>query len=137
MGMSTDAILFYGIAYTEEEFDTDAIAQLHGIDTDDPDYYFDQDELFIKASGLEGEDYKVTRKAEKESMCEIGQHCSSTYPMRYVCYSPSHSMAHRGYVKDIQLIQSEAVWDEKIKSYCDLMKIPYRQPGWHLASYLS
>lgn len=110
MGVSTDAILFYGIEFDEDELDTDENGEL--IEGDFLDYLEEK---------LEGIDI------------EIGTHCSYSDPIYYL-YTKRY-LACRGYPERIpRNIPTKDKWDYRIKEACERLGMEYIKPEWLLCS---
>lgn len=109
MGVSTDALLFYGIAFDED---------IPGEDNDAV-YY-----TFQKAQG-------------KDAGFGYGYHCSDELPLLYICIENTHRCANRGY--PIKILPKDLIvdpsWDSKLESWCSTLSLPYTKPGWTMASY--
>lgn len=140
MGVSTNAILFYGIALDEDAELNPKLEDCNG----------DFEELYAAEKGVKEPDSDYTnetadayhkywdekRRVNQESGCEVGRHCSSEYPMQFVCVTAGKYVAHRGDVMDIpdQLIARPG-WDYVLEEYCKILGIPYSKPSWHLVSF--
>lgn len=63
-------------------------------------------------------------------------HCHHEYPIHYVAIE--RYSASQGYPSEVPVAQLNH-WDanavEKLKDFCKIMEIPYKQPKWILASY--
>ena len=123
MGVSTNAMLYYGFDFYDPE---SGLGEL-------PFWSDEEDDISCI-------DYKYTEKLsdfEKARIEELGvkisEHCSCDFPIYYVCIQ--EYLAHRSYPKKIAELKTEAEWDEKIKEACGILGIPYREPAWNLASY--
>lgn len=139
MSVSTNAILFYGIDLGED-LDIDEIARNCGLDPDDEDYEFNTlDDFYLKKIGIErGEDedyveWKKRKELALNGVCD-GRHCSGDYPMYYVSIG-SHYEAYRGHPTEVTNLEINSDWDDKIKTYCETIGIPFSKPKWLLASY--
>ena len=148
MGVSTDGILFYGIAYGEdgEHFEISELAESNGLDENDfefEDLYalkvgVDRPkEAFSKASEpLYHQYWDKKREVNQQSGCEVGTYCSDGSPMYYVCIRDSEYTANRGYATEIpDGLTAKPEWKDKLKEYCGLMGLPYMEPAWLLVSY--
>lgn len=71
----------------------------------------------------------------KDSACCIDTHCHHECSMPFVAITALYRCAHRGHPKVIAPLKIEADWDEKLRAFCELMDLPFRQPQWWLASY--
>lgn len=117
MGLSTDAILFYGFSLEEDEQ-----YEYEGeFDERDHDCYLGRlcDEMWNKP--IHG--------------CVLGTHCSCEYPIYYVAIQGTQTVAWRGYPKELgQSLVAEVGWKAKIKKFCKETGIKYRKPQWILVS---
>lgn len=124
MGVSTNAILYYGFDFYNEEDDEPEITE--------------QLQKFLGLGEFEDQEeyYDVTKN---DPFIDIDYHCSANYRIWYVCYKPHHFIAHRGYPYQIdnigQLGQDMSAMDAQLKTFCDQHGIPWQQPKWNLASY--
>lgn len=141
MGTSTDGILFFGIDLGEDEDDS---FPWQGEDWED----FAADKLGVSRPEVPWEGNEdVFRKYWKEKAeaiealeCEIGTHCSDSYPCYFVAPKKKVLVAARGYplevtkdFLDVDVRNTEI--SESLKNFCELMEIPWQEPKWHLASY--
>lgn len=111
MGVSTNAILFYGI-------------DLGGEDPDIEDIVYDSEKGEYIDSKFVG----------------VGKHCSGSYPMHYVYIKASRITACRGYPEVIhggntKRSSGNPWWDMQIKTFCEEHNLPYEEPRWLLCSY--
>lgn len=152
MLVSTNGILFYGIAYGED-LDTDAIARANGIDPNADNYEgftSDFDKFYANRMGImePAVEYNAQTKPlftkyweEKRNInkqCGIGVHayCSGDYPMYFVCIEETRYVAYRGDAVEIPIAMTNwPKWDAKLKAYCELMHLPFKDPKWLLVSY--
>lgn len=125
MGVSTDAILFYGFELTDEE----------GGEVCDLEYFL---------TGEETEDWwecivkSRTGKSSSDWGVEFGCHCCEDAPLWYVCVEAVG--ASRGETVEIKpddllCYQHGDPKDIKLKAFCDAMSIEYKQPAWWLVSW--
>jgi alpha-L-arabinofuranosidase len=133
MGLSTDGILFWGIAIPEDDENGDAI-KLPWV-SEDEDNYDDFDDWLCKENNIEG-DYEIRSAFVKSFPVELVQHCSLDYPMYALAVRGTVTTAYRGSVEDITLYQptTKQVTDlvtflQKYHLPCDLAKM-----GWKLVS---
>lgn len=162
MGVSTDAVLFYGYAWEEdgrfpptidrddEEEDEDSddewqdrVLTARGVpkvnwDTYNRDDVGEARQRWEKESG-----YAVRNEAKKaltkDFPCEIGGHCSGDYPMPYVYLTKYAHTASRGEAAEVAGLP-EPTDEEKAKlaAFIELLKIDVSEakgPGWLLVSY--
>jgi len=145
MGTSTDAYLYYGFSLDEGELE-----EICEKDTG-KDYFEDDFEewlcgkiggpsrLDVEYEGNEAvyEKYLDEKREFMEALdVEIKSHCSCDYPIYFVHIKESYSWAWRGepHRFGTQLPVTNPGWDEKIKEFCKKLYIPFREPGWELAS---
>ena len=119
MGQSTNAYLYYGFDFLGEdiEYEDESI----------------EDELMYRIN--DGEFYDLTRGLD----IDVDNHCSTSCPTWFICIESTKIIAHRGYPKDVDvksLFEIEtSIHDDLLKDFCEKHRIPYQQPGWHLASF--
>jgi hypothetical protein len=145
MGVNTDAILFFGIDLGEDEMQDwpwnntgredyewwDYVAEKLGIVG--PDVSYDGHEKAYR-------EYWDRRHAAVEQLgCEIGIHCSESYPCTYVALTGKKKKANRGYPNTVDKSFLDVTEDDvdKLKKFCELVGIPWQEPSWLLASYWS
>jgi hypothetical protein len=133
MGVSTDGILFFGIAYEEDEIDLEAMTEAAGMDTEEFDDGFA--DLYLFKIGAPVDDYDARIELSNAAVCEVGTYCSYDYPMYFACVKKGLYRVNRGYAAEIpDGIRAEADWAEQLKAFCALMGLPYRKPKWLLVS---
>jgi hypothetical protein len=144
MGQSTDGILFYGIAYDDDlELPWEA-EEFEGEELDWEDWYAVQAGVERPTIPYE-ESEKVheiywdqKRNALEDQPIEIGTHCSCEYPMVYIAPKAINLSASRGYPLELDLVNLQSrvtpEVDAQIKTFCELMGLPYSKPKWWLAS---
>ena len=144
MGVSTDAILFWGFFLTEDE---------EGEDDEMPwlDEEYEWDTFYAKQLGIEEptvpynrDDEEVVeiyhaywrsnREAAKASGCDIAYHCSGDYPLYYVTVEESRIRASRGYPEEITDLCAAPEWHDRLQRFCKVMDIPWQEPKWWLVS---
>jgi hypothetical protein len=156
MGVSTDAILFWGIVSDEEghpwlkhqpEDDEDDDDDDSDDDSDDDE--FDWEEVYAEAMGVPcpdaeyGDDtkpiyqayWKRKREIIEASGCTFGSHCSGDCPMDYVAVVESETTARRGYPEEITSLEVKPDWEPKLREFCEKLNIPWGEPKWWLVSY--
>jgi hypothetical protein len=69
--------------------------------------------------------------------CTIDIHGYGNEPEYYVALKSSILTAHRGYPEEVKsnLWEPSPEAKEKLKKFCEEMKIPWQDPKWYLASY--
>lgn len=155
MGVSTDAILFYGHVFNTEgcvpwetnDDDTEweaRYAERRGLRKPSESYperwvknrsEYNHEEQRIVA--LWTEYWAARRKLLEDCPCEIRTHCSSDYPMPYVAINSSLQCANRGFPVAADMEHEGSIdWDQQLEDFCDLMGIePEGPPCWWLVSY--
>lgn len=151
MGVSTDAILCWGIKLTEDEGPlpwADKAEEL-GYDVDE-----DSDGFLAYAlcgiekpkeewvDGGENQNYRDYWDAKREALknygVEVVTHCSYDYPMYLLAISPSKVRANRGYPQTIlrsDMDRPEADnWQEKLRDACEKLGIEPAAGEWILCS---
>jgi hypothetical protein len=144
MGVTTDAILFFGIdlgedegefAWLDSEKDLDAsdyIAEKMGVPR--PDCEYSGNEQLYSAY------WKKKREIMEQLGCDIDYHCTSELPLYYVYLTDFIITANRGYPEKVSQVTVRYPSEEnieKLKRFCELCDIDWEQPSWHLASYWS
>lgn len=119
MGVSTDAILFYGFTF----YDQDSGAP----------------EGFEHLEGAAEDAWTFHNWSTDSKYVEIDTHCSNGSPMYFVSVKKPGWVAWRGRAVEIDpAVMGDAaqrLWDLQIKEFCEEHNIPYQQPKWFLASY--
>ncbi len=155
MGISSDAILFYGFSYDEEIDLADLIEDEDFQDDEWDDYYCKKHNLIepewpkdyesraIKAlTPEESAERKVWREKKEEILSQCGAgirfHCHGDYPIPYIYAKDSRVAAGRGDVVDISVekLTIQKDWDSKIEKFCKVMGIEKKPCGWKLVSYM-
>lgn len=135
MGMSTDALLWYGYCWSDE-------ARLV---PEDDDGDSDWEATYVAKKGLTrgGEDFDIWHQKKKALLDAAGvlidSHCSSDYPLPLIAISSTMFRAYRGHAKPIPLLAVDSKWDGMLEEFCNVMGItpPVGQiPKWWLASDL-
>lgn len=113
MGVSTDGILFYGIAYGEEELDES------------------QDEFVCNFCNMCG-------IGESGRTINIGYYCSYEYPMYYICIGDTEHTVSRGSVIRLSPDQfkTDPLWDEELARFCRNNNLPNKPASWCLVSLM-
>ena len=152
MGISTDAILFYGYCWDEE-------TNLFG---EGEERYQEWEHIILKKRGFSSpwDSYPVKDAAIKKwkednktatdewnrwknnlkeefGGVDIYHHCSAEYTIPYI--TASRIEAHRGYPKEItpHLLGRIVGWDDSLDKFLDALDIPkpHSVPKWWLVSY--
>ncbi len=123
MGISTNAILYYGL---DIDLDGGAPQKLIVLQPEG----FDENECEELEQMLMDANEKLGLKLV------FGIHGSDACLAHYIAYHQFE--ARRGYPKKIltQIMQASTVeWDAEIKSFCEATGLPFSTPGWRLASW--
>ena len=115
MGLSTDAILFYGILL--EEGDLDKLREEEG--------------------GYVGRDHELLH--DDTSPCHLGVHCSYNHPEYFLCVTASERLAKRGDAQNVTRTLTitnikKQMWDRELERFCKKASLVYEQPQWFIAS---
>ena len=150
MGVSTDAILVYGI---------DLEATGYCEESEEPEFFEDEDEydfdaVLMRDAGLapwgyhededKREDYKAysarRKQAQEQAGVELITHCSGEYPMYILAIAGTAKSASRGTALEItkdDLLMNQLAGLERLRAFCELHDIPWAEPRWLLCSYWS
>jgi hypothetical protein len=113
MGVSTDAMLMYGVPLHEDE-----------------DLTYDEDAADAPTSGPGHMNYM----GHSEDGCEIVEHCSGECPQYFVIVQGTLTRAWRGHPKEVVTREAESDWDDRLKNFCKKHNLSHRKPGWYIAS---
>jgi hypothetical protein len=143
MTVSTNALLYYGFTFTEEEYEPPWKKE------DDEDHDSDDwlcellggpkepDVEWSEASEVKQqfhEYWDAKKKFIEELPIMIGWHCYIDYPMYFICIRESHHEAYRGYPVQLKdSIVKNLGWDPTLQEYCKKLGIEWQQPQWELA----
>jgi hypothetical protein len=139
MGVSTDAILFWGAHHEEDE-------EWPFEDYDPEEFLLEKLGLCSPAEEYDPESPYIKKKYEsfwansRETLEDFGvgfdTHCSGDYPIPYVYVSESRTLASRGYPASITSLEVKPEWEAKLRRFYDLVGKPYPENvGWWLVSY--
>jgi len=134
MGVSTDAILTFGIDLNDElpAFLTNAETEEEHDDLDD----FLAHEAGLTDWRAEGH-YEKKRALVESCPVEIVRHCSGEYTMYILAVRGTVRTAYRGHLTEIDPT-SLVVSPEKIvsfKKWCEDHGVEYQEPKWFLVSF--
>lgn len=134
MGLSTDALLWWGYCWDDE-------AELI---PEDEDGYRDWEATYAAKSGLRQQDaedssawYARKSAAVKAVGVEIDSHCSSEYPIPLVAIAESKKRAWRGQPIAVESLAVDPSWTSRLDEFCRTMGITPpegQKPQWWLAS---
>jgi hypothetical protein len=132
MGVSTDAILFYGYCWDDES--SSPWASDDDDDIDDEERWELWEERYARLKGCDPstDPYDFSRV----SPCETGSHCSDTCSMPYVAVRASVTIANRGYKQQVSSLKVGRSWNKELVAFCKLMGIKRgrRKAAWWLVS---
>ena len=137
MGISSDAMLFYGFSAEDE-----------GVWDDLED--MEWEELYAEKKGIKPPEvaysdatraewsayWDKTREARAAEPCEMACHCSDGCAIPYVYIKSTHVTASRGYPQEVKTLEINPAWRGQLKAFCDLMGIPWQEPKWYIASWM-
>lgn len=165
MGVSTDAVLFWGYCWGEEDVDIfqgavpddaeweQVVLARRGfvnpwdaardLDTCLPGERYEQKQARAKvwtdANRAEIDAwYEAKNAVAAEFGVEVGSHCSGECPMPYLTVPAARILAHRGYAKAINgLPTADPEWRAKLDRFVAEfgIKKPHPEPRWWLVSY--
>jgi hypothetical protein len=155
MSVSSDAVLFYGYCWEDEEqlFSddeewTDRIYRNRGF-VDPFDSYHEPESLSYSErsahysawadenrSAMDAR-YSHLKDIRTEFPCEIGYHGSGEWSVPYIYIVESQTLAYRGGPQVIESLVSQHLWNVKLDEFMDALSIepPQAVPQWWLASY--
>jgi hypothetical protein len=137
MGQSTDAYLFWGFSGEGEEEGESWIAEEFERDWESA-YAAKRGLVEPTSSDFDSPEWKAYWRQQRELIaacpCEIGSHCSSSYPIEFACITASFATARRGDPQEITSIEVGPGWRDELMAFCELMGIPWQEPKWWLAS---
>lgn len=127
MGTSTDAILFYGFSFEDD---------------DAPEWIEEGEETWEEkyaiAHGVNPENHKKAWDIANQSPCELNYHCYIDYPMYLIAIKKTKITANRGGPEEIseKHFKTEKSWDKEIRDFCKILGVtPPEKFGWYLVSY--
>lgn len=144
MGISTNAVLFFGFTFAEGDdclgnFLGDwemEYAGKKGLAAPDFDFPEDGDPDRDAKKKLWREYWDAVNELIGASGCKMDAHCSSEYPMWYVCVGISEKTASRG--NPLELALEDLVvgddWVIMLRDFCDKVGIEWEEPKWWMAS---
>lgn len=145
MGISCDAILFFGFPFGEEDDpilggDEDGesweskLYALSGVKMPEESY----DEKDAKLKERYHAAWDAQRAVLKKEVCEIDTHATGDYPMPFVCIKATKTTAYLGDPKKIETPKTDPKeWIEALRTFCDKLGIEWQEPAWYLVSYYS
>jgi hypothetical protein len=143
MTVSTDAMLYYGFTFLDEDENDPPWKKEDDEDYDVEDWLCEKlggptppasewsEELQEEFSNY----WKAKRKFIEELPIMIGWHCYIDEPMYFICIRDSHHKASRGYPQKLGGdVVSLLGWNVVMREYCDRLGINWQKPQWELAS---
>ncbi len=144
MGVSTDAILFWGYAFDAEDVKPwDINADEPSADDEDERYArlvpgapSEPDEPYATDNPRWQAYYKAKRAFLESARGTLVRHCSDGCTMYAVAHRDSEQRAYRGDVKDVRCNATDD-WRAELDAYCKAMGINTAgmEPGWKLVSW--
>lgn len=159
MGVSTDAILFYGYCWDEEWYGEEpawagdwetAYAAARGVIAPTAtypervgsdghlrptDYSAEEQAIIDQYSAY----WKAQREVVTASSALVGEHCSNECRMTFVAIRASVTKAHRGDPRQILSLDIDSAWrwQSQLEEFCDLLQIDVsgKKLGWWMASW--
>lgn len=149
--MSTDASgqVFYGFALIDRE----AIEPWENETEDDEEEvespYTDWENRYIKAKGglgydtppsedYRGKDWEEYRRRYKAMMdaCPVDVQLAGYDDALITCILIKETFvrAYWADVKPLKTLETKPEWDQQLREWCELLDVPYLQPGWFVAS---
>lgn len=120
MGVTTDAYLYFGFDFYDEE---------NGIE--DPEI-----EQHIQKMCSDDGWYDLTKD---HPHIDVNYHCSHDYPVWFICIEQTLHTAKRGHPVEMDLNKLRHLDASEnraiLKTFCDQHGIPWQEPKWILASY--
>lgn len=144
MGVSTNAVLFYGLLLDEDDFEDGYPWDADEFDHDSEDFIAHTLRDLVTPTDWsdsnqeEIDKYFTARTAALDSTpVAIGIHCSYEYPMYYVYIKDTELTAYRGYPQEVnsQLVLDHG-WDVELEKFCGALGLPFKKPGYYIASLM-
>jgi hypothetical protein len=142
MGTSTDALIYWGFDF----HDKDGGEPWH----DDREMLEDWEDIYAIRKGIarpamsfedDKDAYRAFWKARKvvveRSGCSIDMHQHIDVSVYFVCIKASHLRAWRGHPIQLRpdFFTVDPLWEDRLRTFCELMNIEWQEPKWWLASY--
>lgn len=162
MGVSTDAILFWGYCWTDEDRlpwmtddDDESVDNTSDGGQDDPEERYavacgvprptvefpeNEHDNSAKAKAARAEYLEFWDKRDnvyKRAGCKLVYHCSDECTMHGVAITASVLEASRGNPEQVKSLETYPEWEQKLAAFCDKMGINVKKqkPKWWLVSY--
>lgn len=157
MGVSTDAILFFGYVWDEELelFEehkgmwVEALLEKRGIISpwknfpeEDRSLPYEQrrkfGDMWVQDNRLAIDRWNEAKaQVEEEFDVDFDTHGSGDWHVPYIFIKQSRIVAHRGYPQEVLSLSEHRDWLEKLDAFLDIFGIekPHTVPGWRLVSY--
>ncbi len=76
------------------------------------------------------------RDPDEDTGCEVGIHLIWDASMYYVAISASIQDGAHNRAMPARGFRAAGAWPERLRAFCDLMDVPWQEPGWHLAGVM-
>ncbi len=76
------------------------------------------------------------RDPDEDTGCEIGVHLTYDAPMYYAAVSASIQDGAYNRPAPARGFHAGIDWPDRLRAFCELMDIPWRDPGWHLVNVM-
>jgi len=141
MTTSTNALLYYGFTFLDEDED-EPPWNIEGDDIDSDEWLCNKlggpkepDVTFCHDTKPQYSEYWAAKKKFIDELpIIIDAHCYIDSPMWFICFRRSHHSASRGYPTQLgDSIIAFADWAKTLKEYCEKLGIEWQKPQWELA----
>jgi hypothetical protein len=139
MGLSSDAILFYGLELGED-------SPFIGQDVDDIETSWNNEHGCPEppdSKDYRGAEWKAWRKEKDEwektgNGIRVGCHCCDGDPIEYVTLMAHEYTAFRGHAEKVDPAKLEPTQEQKdsLLEFCEKYGIDCSEPGWFLVSWM-
>lgn len=141
MGTSTDAYLFFGFSFSDQEVGQDTPDWLdedmewEAIYAERHDGINKPDVVYIGHEHVYSTYWQAKREAAERASCEIAFHCSGDYPIWFVALQGTRFVASRGDEVEVKLPNIHEEQITEMRAFCELLGIKWKEPKWLLVSY--
>lgn len=147
MGRDPRAMLFYGIAYNEDDELPEDISDKEWEFTHaarqaavpQPSAEWDHERAAKDSEyDKEWDDWRTRCDEWEKEQCDLRIRGSCGDPQSIVYVNESYKSVEWDETLEVSTDRPEQEWqkwDEKLKAYCDALGLPWRKPAWLLASY--
>ena len=115
-GEFTGGILFWGIPYENREFPKLQMS------------WFDE---YARSLG-EGPGWDE-KKCEEHSGCLVGSYMFGSEGHRFAAIADSLAQAKVGEIEEVAHLEIKPDWEERLRSFCKAINLPWKQPAWTIA----